>query len=300
MNNLKFILTASIVAALTLSCSDEIDSSGGGSNTEFYTLKSKTADQFTYVEVYQDEDCEDGGILKIEEDTDEYTINYSIKNNIMTWEDEYAEDSLNFKGTSNELIGTWTRTKNKNASCEEKSYKDCVEYDYETYQCKKYEEEKYFSCKQGWNITKAVFTERNVSITTDYCTTDRMIEGQAWSGGDDGWRMRSISCDTYEIYKGTDKVTVKENRNNVEVSYKGKTCKMSEPTKAQKEAACKEAWNKYHQTEEYWDDYYYDILRKGFYDCLKKDMPKGFWVDDDDNSQEKVMQKFMPLSQNPN
>jgi len=333
MNKLKFFLSASIAAALTISCSDEGGDDPGSPSieSETYELVSKTSDQFTYAEVDSRERCTDGGKLEQRTETYNNTVNYSISNNIMTWENRWREDTLNFKGTSNNLIGTWTRTKNKDASCRKETetwcrresddcletYEYCLEWDdyYEEcldsysycseYRCEEYIEETYLSCKEGWDITKAVFTENTVGITREECETDEMTDGDIWRQGDGSWKMRPINCNSYEIYKGTDKVTVREGgNNNVEVSASnGKSCKMSEPSKAQKEAACKEAWDKYHQTEEYWNDYYGDFLWKGFYDCLKNDMPKGFWTDDEEEgaakplakAKAKATAKFKPL-----
>jgi len=315
MNKLKTILAASLAATLTLSCSSGgDDSSGGGSGliTETFTLNDVKDDQFTYVEEYEYEDCTEGGVLKTEKDTYENTVNYSIKNNIMTWKERWSDDTLNFKGTSNNLIGTWTRTKNRNVSCELRKRQYCPdgeEYNHELdeYVCKNNNTLEYsrYSCKEGWDFTEAVFTQTTVKITRDYCVTDRMApDGEPWWRGDNGWKLRPINCDTYEVYKGTEKVTIKAGRNSTELSSKGKICKMSEPSKSQKEAACREAWNKY-QNERYWDEYYEDILYKGFYDCLKNSMPKGFWVDEEDeNSSGKVAAKpaakakFAPLLKN--
>jgi len=264
MNKLKLALAASLAATLTLSCSgdpeDEDVSGGSGSNTEVYTLKDKTSSQFTYVEEYEDEYCDEGGVLKKE--TDEETVNYSITNNVMTWEYRWSDDTLNLKGTSNELMGAWTRTKNKAASCK-------METDSDGYS--------WYDCKEGYDITKAVFTATTVAITRDICETDRIKDGEVWEGGDEGWKMRVKDCDSYEIYKGSKIVTVKENRNDVVVSYGGKTCKLTEPSKSQKQAACKKAWDEYQDEDYYWD--FIHEFRESFYTCLEKDMPEGFWVE---------------------
>ena len=265
----KIILTAAIASALalTLSCSNGGDDDSGGSG-EVFTLTEKKSDRFTYEEVYEEENCASGGTLKTEKYVDERTVRYSIKNNVMTWESRRSDDTLKFKGSSNELIGTWTRTKNKAASCElQTSY---------------YDGESYYECKEGYDITKAVFTETTVAITRDICETDEIVSGSPWRRGDEGWKMRPINCDSYEIYKGAKVVTVKENGHNVEVSSGGKTCKMSEPSKSQKQAACKEAWNK---SKSEYEHYYWEILEEleeNFFDCLKQKMPEGFWVERDD------------------
>jgi len=298
MNKLKIILTATLAAVLTLSCSsgdDEGSSGGSGPITESFTLKDVTADQFTYVEVEVYDRCEEGGVLKIEVETYEETVKYSIKNNIMTWSNRWAEDTLNFKGTSNELIGTWTRTKDKNASCGPRTERYCTgggHWDYETdeWVCERYEEDTWNECKSGYDITKAVITATTIAITRDECRTDEMTERTY-----NGWTRRVVNCDTYEMVKGSDKVTVRETRANIEISYKGKSCRMSEPSKAQKEAACREAWNKYHLTDNYWDDYYWDILEGDFEACLKRILPPELMGGGDDyddyNSYGKVAAK---------
>jgi len=298
MNKLKFILAASLAAALTLSCSsgdDEGGGGGGGSTTETFTLKNVKDDQFTYVEAWEDDDCTEGGVLKIEKDTYENTVNYSIKNNIMTW-DRWS-DTLNFKGTSNELIGTWTRAKNRNASCELHKRTYCPDGEYyddmlNDYVCKNNNTQEYqrYSCKEDWNLTEAVFTQTTVKITYEYCVTDRMADWEPWREGEPGWKSKPISCDTYEVSKGSEKVTIKQNRNGIEVSSKGETCKRSKPSESQMRAACQKAWNE-HKDEEYWDEYYYEILYSAFEDCLLKSMPKGFYVVDDDDDYGKVAAK---------
>ncbi|GBU26218.1 hypothetical protein R83H12_02912 [Fibrobacteria bacterium R8-3-H12] len=75
----------------------------------------------------------DDGELKIYEYIEENTVNYSINNNILTWKYIRKNDTLNFKGTSNELIGTWTRTKDKYHLIEEywkDYYYDILEKDF--------------------------------------------------------------------------------------------------------------------------------------------------------------------------
>jgi hypothetical protein len=222
------------------------DESGGFVSTEVYTLVNKTADQFTYMEVYEDEYCE-GGVLKNEKDSSSNIINYSINNKIMTWKGRW-HDTLNFKGTSNEFIGTWTRTKNKAASCG-------IDEEYDDYYC-----------KRGYDIIKAVFTETNVSITRDICYTDQLEDVEEEING---WKTK-VDCNTVEIYKGTDKATMKiTNNEEISYSYKGESCTIE---KSKKEAACKKAWDKYHLTDDYLEDYY-DILYKDFDDCLKRILP---------------------------
>jgi len=299
MNKLKLILTASIATALTISCSDgEGGSTNGISDTEVFTLKSKNADSFTFVEDELWYECTNGGILKQMNDTYERTMNYSIKNTTMTLKQQWGNenDTLNFKGTSNNLIGTWTRTKNKDASCG---------YEYDNY-----DNEYYYECKEGWDITKVVITEKNVSVTYDICYTDELNTMQDRNG----WKQRVVDCNTYEIYKGSDKITVKltikTNEYSQEISYKGKSCKYSEHdySKSERESACKEAWNKYKDDND-WEDYYYDILRKNrnenrkdYEDCMKKYMPSELMENDDKDESviAKAKAKFKPLSKKLN
>jgi hypothetical protein len=239
--------------------------SGGSKDVKVYDLVNKTADQFTYMEAYEDEYCYEGGVLKNEKDSSSKTINYSINNKIMTWEYKWSHDTLNFKGTSNELIGTWTRTKNKAASC--KLYTD------------DYYGDSWYECKEGYNITKAVFTETNVEITRDICYTDEMEDGRE---EENGWKQRVVDCNIVELYKGTDKIMGEITKDKETISYKGESCTIEfDPPKSQKEAACREAWNRY-QEEYYWEDYYYDILYKDFNDCLKRILPAELMKDDDD------------------
>jgi len=292
MNKLKFILAASIAATLTLSCTDGGGDDGGGSSssgggdepggsssggnepsgtTETYSLLDVDSDYFTYREVTKEEYCAYGGVLETENYPNENTVNYSIDNKILTWQNYWYDDTLQFKGTSNELIGPWTRTKDKNASCGlvDDYYEYCADGywddDYEDYICIEYDTESYsyYSCKEGYDITKAVFTDATVAITRNYCPTDYEIDGDDYGNG---WRSRVVDCNTMEIYKGSDKITLKETRTSEETSYRGKSCKRSEPSEAQKKAACRKAWNEYEDVDSYWE-----ILREQdyvYYECL--------------------------------
>jgi len=314
MHKLKIVLTASIAAVLTLSCSNtdilngessnsngggnessssgdqsggnngggnKSSSSGGKSNssnsdggdgsgsfiiTKVYNLLDKTDKQFTYLIESVYDHCTDGGVFKSEEDNWPHTINYSINNKTMTWQNEWShsdDDTLNFKGTSNELIGTWIRTKNRDASCEVNgSWRDC---------------------KDDWQTTKVVLTETKVEITLDICYTDKeMVDG-----GDEGygWKWRVVDCNTAELYKGTDIITMKitiNDINEITYSYKGESCSdVFEPSISRKQAACREAWDK-HQNDEYWNDYYWDFLRKDFNDCMVHLVPPELIAGDDE------------------
>lgn len=275
MNKLKFslnILLSLLIGGIGIqtltSCSDGGDDGplgGGGPITETYTLKGKTDSQFTYVEEEEYYSCEDGGILETRRETDEETIYYSIENNTLTWENKYSDDdTLNFKGTSRELVGTWTRTKNKAAACRISEYDDT-----------------YKECKEGYDITQAVFTNTTVAITRDECFTDEIVDGSTYYNYR-GWKVKIIDCNTIEISKGAEKITVKETRTSEEVSYKGKSCKASEPSKSQSQAACQKAWNEY-QDEYYWEEYYYEFLYADFDKCVKGlNLPPEFYEDDDE------------------
>ncbi|MDR2594043.1 MAG: hypothetical protein LBC87_04655 [Fibromonadaceae bacterium] len=258
--------------------SSSISNSGDGSGsfiiTRIYDLLNKTDKKFTYLIKSVEEYCADGGVFKSEEDNWDHIINYSINNKTMTWKSEYShsdQDTINFKGTSNELIGTWTRTKNKAISC------------------KINDDDDWWDCKHDWDVTKVVFTEANVEITYDICYTDEEII----DGKDEGygWKWRIIDCNNAEVYKGTEKIAMKVTINDLTYSYNGNSCTTTfEPSESEKEAACREAWNE-HQNEEYWSDYYYDILDKDFYDCMKRLVPPELAGE----PAAKVKAKFKPL-----
>jgi len=298
MNKFKFILSASIAAVLTLSCSNndvddpppngKISSSSRGvsgssssdadnnrssssssnissssqktssssnenpsegySETETYNVEYDE-NNFKYTEVIKQDYCGEGGILETDDNSYENYINYSIEDSIMVWEQpDYS--TLDFKGTLDDIMGTWTRTIDKATSCD---YDE--EYDY------------YYYCNDGWNITKAVFTNETVSITRNICLTKDQYHynGEEWWAASD-WTIKVVDCNTLEISDGSNKLTHKITKTGEEYSYKGSTCKYNEPSKTKKEAACKEAWNS--------DEDYEDILRKDYYSCLKGLLPE--------------------------
>jgi len=269
MHKFKIIsLTAGIAATLTLSCSNGDDNTGGGGSpvTETYTLENKTATQFTYTEVEKDDERCSNGVL--EEREYPRTIHYSIQNNIMTWQDEYADDdtdTLHLKGTSNELTGTWTRTKNKASSCRLYTEKYCINW--ESGGCNDYEEETWYGCKEGYDITQAVFTETTLKITRDECWTDEVENGRNYKG----WIMKVIDCDATEYSKGSEKLTYRETRTTEVINYKGRSCSYQKPTKAQKQAACQKAWN---ENKDYWD--ILDEAKESYHNCLEGLLPPEF------------------------
>jgi len=336
MNKLKFILTASIAAILTLSCGmledskddkssdssgDKVSSSskgnGGGSSsgsttgiTKTYDLVDKTSDQFTYEEKY--DICTEG---KFKPDSSEYTFNYSIKNNVLSAYTYSEEDTLNFKGTSNKLVGTWTRTKSScekvvyDTYCSEYNYDACIdlehicsEYDefddcidygsyycydeefyYDDSNCLKHDEVSYNHCKDGYDITKAVVTEENISITRNACPNDVYVNGNDIRNG---WKIKVVDCNTYEISKGSDKITVKQDGEAETYTYKSKSCKYDAPSKDEKAAACASAWDRYQDEDYMW------ILRQDFNDCLNDLLPEDYlYCDSYDCWADKILAK---------
>jgi hypothetical protein len=285
MNRTKPILVAaiSIAMALTISCSsdDGDDSStssssgtdgnsssgteGGDSNgdtfTESLAIKEVTNNSFTYVgsEGY---DCQSNGTLEKYEYTE--TAAYSINNGVLAikWDIWREAPEFNFNGNSSSLIGTWTRNKNKAAHCKEQYYRG----EYEG-----------FYCDENYDITKAVFTQNNVSITYDFCWTDEIKDGDVdWRG----WTAKVIDCSNAERRKGNDvvryNIKVSEKSGKWTLTYNGKSCERSwsEPSVSDMEKACKEAVEK---GGHYYQDYYEDLLyfseEKKLEECMKD---KGF------------------------
>jgi len=230
-------------------------SSRGGSNssggtTETYVLLNNDIDgeYFTYLIPDYYESCEAGTYKTEPGEVDQY---YSIDDKTMTW--SLWSDTLLFKGTSDDLIGTWTR---KKSVCELDE-----DYDYDMY------------CKEGYDITKAVLTETTVAITRDVCPTDYEIDGSSFV---EGWQLKVKDCNTLEISKGSDKITViQSNDGGEKTTYNGNSCSL-ELTKAKKQAACVKAWN------EWMDDDYEWVLENDYAVCLKGILPKEFFEGDDE------------------
>ena len=271
MKTRSFLLAAGIVLAMvfTLSCSGDDGNEGDSSSsvggnrkgsreiTEVYALKAITDNSFTftYIDTISGTDyCGAFGVLKRKADVHDETINYSISNNILVWQGDYA-DSLHFIGTSNNLIGAWTR------------------------EVKKY--------GQFQNIAKAEFMENELRITYDYCASDRMLLRYGEDRGN-GWKIRNVNCETYEMYKGNEVITVKETSrldviSSLSITYKGKTCKT--PTISQHEQACSDAWNRLLQVtditelavellEIYLEEYFYkEQIEEEFAECLVNTIP---------------------------
>jgi len=272
MNKFKILMMVSIIAALTLSCQpvkdDEPDddvvggsssggNSGGGSSSgsnsgTTYNLVDSGVDgdgdaYFAYSVPGGWELCEEG--VYSPEDY-EHTIYYSIDNKKMTWglDPDY---SIQFSGTSNELIGTWTRTKSKCELVDDYYYGESMMY-----------------CRPNYDVTKAVFTDATVAITRQICPTDDNVDG---SSPADGWTLKVKDCNTLEVSNGSDKIAVTQSNDGGEkTTYKGKSCELS-VTKAKKQAACKTAW------EEWEDGDYMWILNRDYNECLEGILPEEFF-----------------------
>ncbi|MDR0515591.1 MAG: hypothetical protein LBH25_00930 [Fibromonadaceae bacterium] len=294
--NHKFLLSASLflAAIFTFSCAgdDEVNppdycwsdkdnafiscSTGSGSNgsreyTEKFIIIESDDYSFAYADTGTANKCKEGGILEKEiSGISVYEADYSISNNTLAWEPrKIGRDTLNFKGTSSSLTGTWTRT--KNASCKSSGDDDYNEH-----------------C----SITKAVFTEKTLTLTHSVCPTDILTNGSE----EKGWKLKVVDCNAIELSKGSDKVTGKTFKTKYgfsgEMVYKGKTCKfngrIAQPSYADREKACKDAWNKVQRYEE-WDNndlkWLYDESLKhnsdmasydNYVKCLCETLPKDF------------------------
>ncbi|MCL1957612.1 MAG: hypothetical protein FWF63_09840 [Fibromonadales bacterium] len=294
MNKFKAILAAtSIAAVLTLSCTGEEPededlssssgnelssggSSGSGSSTggtptgTTYALIDRGIDSdedayFEYSIPDSDEYCEEGRYVTEPMERRRY---YSINNKTMIWglESTFEDgDSLMFKGTSDTLIGTWTRTRNKAASCG-------LEYNY-------YYGDYYYKCKPDHDITKVVLTDSTVAITRDLCPTDILENGRTVVTN---WKINIVNCNTFEYSNGSaDKITLTVNAiehidRGSKVTYKGKSCERQVPTKAQKQTFCRDALNEDYATL---DEMIYNEITQPFYNCLYFEdvMPKEFF-----------------------
>jgi hypothetical protein len=264
--------------------------SGNPGTPDSYTLVSYNSNSFTYnwdSESYRCIDLNGGTLEKETYDFTEamgYSMYYSNGNYILvlgrcnSWSSGMNgimnctgfsdTDTIHFKGTSSNLIGTWTRTKDKAASCKMKTERYCKDYDSDKCECKEYKEESWMDCKEYWDYTKLVFTQNTVAITRDYCRTDGMIDEEV---RDNGWRYKITGCDTYEMSKGTEKVTVRINKGtnweSWEGTYKGKTCKLTETSVSQRAKACSDAWKTGVSGSEL-EEAYYDLLDKERFKCL--------------------------------
>ena len=231
MNKTKSILrlAISIALAFTFSCSSggddtgksSCESSSGGKNrngsrkiTEVYALKNITDNSFTftYIDTIPGSDyCGVSGVLKRKAEVYDVTMDYIINNKTLVWQYGYDGDGPQFCGNSDNLTGTWTRGINKYGDFE--------------------------------NVTKAEFIGNELKVTYDYCAPDRIFFRYGEDRGN-GWKIRNVNCETYEIYKGNEVITVKETSSRdvistLVITYKGKTC--GRPI-SYYENACSEAW----------------------------------------------------------
>jgi hypothetical protein len=225
MNKTKSILRLAISIAIVFTFSCSSGSDGGGNNsddinrngsrkiTEVYALKDITDKSFTfiYIDTIPGSDyCGVSGILKRKAEVYDVTMDYIINNKTLVWQYGY-DDGLQFRGTSDNLVGTWTRGINKYGDFE--------------------------------NVTKAEFIGNELKVTYDYCAPDRIFFRYGEDRGN-GWKIRNVNCETYEIYKGNEAITVKETSSRdvistLVITYKGKTC--GHPI-SYYENACSEAW----------------------------------------------------------
>jgi len=256
------------------SSDDGSSSSRGGSNSsgadKTYELADHDDESFTYLEEEREYSCEENGNLNFTIETSDNTVYYSIEDQIMTWGNDYnllEGDTIQLKGSSDELKGTWTRTKSKDNSCTLKSDDD---YSFSWFECKNY-----------YDITKAVITSSSVTITREVCDTDEAVNDSEING----WKIKVVDCNTVEYSKGSYKVTEKSTETSEEVRYNSQTCKLSY-AETDKRAACKEAWDIYQEEgadDISYLDYYYrtSIYRKedAFDDCLKSKLPPEFLED---------------------
>jgi len=192
--------------------------------------------------------CEEGKLTTVK-DTSEMDLYYSIDNKILTITQWY--DTVQFKGSGNELVDTWTRKKgSKDSSCEPE-----------------YEGALYLYCKNNYDITKAVFTDSKVTITREECYTDKYVNGYVneWNG----YTTNVKDCNTLEYSNGSEKITKTLSKTGEKISYKNKVVCEYAPTKDQQKAACEKAW------EDRDDDYEW-ILRKDYINCQNENLPEDF------------------------
>jgi hypothetical protein len=249
-------------------------SSGGGGDfsgesvklTKIYALGNITDNIFEHFETYEDYSCHEGGV--IERWIDDYpdSVYYSISNNILVWQEKWWKDTIHFSGISNSLSGTWTRTKN--------SRENSCEFDME---------DNDWVCKSGWSFVKAEFLADTLKVTSDYCMTEE-VSANDWQGD---WETRIINCSTYEIIKGTEKITVKFGVSIVgtlaySFAYNDKICYWNqERSFSQAQAACTKAWNKVQAEGGRLYEHYEDILfNSELEECMSENgFPTG-WIEE--------------------
>jgi hypothetical protein len=213
--------------------------------TEIYALGHIDDSFFVYSETYEWYDCKEDGTIERRIHRAE-AVSYSISDNTLVWLDYWQADMLHFSGTSNNLIGTWTRTKSIDS-----------------------------------DIVKAEFTDDTLKVIRNFCIADEIDEDD----GINGWEAISIGCNTYEESKGTEKVTIKAMLSNngslaLSYTYNGKTCYWDQEfTPSRSQAACTEAWNKAQAKGGEASYYYHNIVNGSeVYACMREnEFPADFW-----------------------
>jgi len=102
-----------------ISCSSNDGNNNSVNETESFAVKNTTEASFTIADEDSKYDCNDGELAIEKLDV---IINYSIKDNILTWEAGYStyehsdgewyDIGMKFDGKSNSLAGVWTRKLN--------------------------------------------------------------------------------------------------------------------------------------------------------------------------------------------
>ncbi|MCL2282985.1 MAG: hypothetical protein FWC26_06680 [Fibromonadales bacterium] len=269
--NIKFLLfAASISLAIAItSCSSNNDENENfpGDNpslrgdtliiTRTYVVEEMASDFFTIFE--EEYYCnEDNGKFGLEREYMEYPRYYSREAAKMPY--EINDGILNlwdmqFKGTSSSLVGTWTQDSLLKCKSE---YSDCSEALY----FRKAMEE-------------LIFTQDSLTITEHICLKDRYRkDGEIRQTGI--W-WKSVNCNTFEISKGSEKVTIIYEgfkQDEQKLIYKGKTCSSSDYSNSEKEIACKNAYDK--SKAEGGSSYrYYNELAGPFKKCIEnKSVPE--------------------------
>jgi hypothetical protein len=197
---------------------------GGKIVTEVYAIKEIRPD-FIIVE-YPDYECTEEGLKERASSWLMRGFYYSVNNNVLTF--GRSGSNVKFNGTSNDIIGTWTRSKNKAAHCKDYYDEYDDEYDYE--------------CEDGYDITKFVVTAQTVTATRDMCPTDIFKNGE----NKDGYTIRVTNCFTATISNGVNtlKMEFDLNKMSQKVTYNGKSCETKlRPTEAERRTACNKAIN---------------------------------------------------------
>jgi hypothetical protein len=291
MSKLKTLALAaslSLTAAFTLSCSsDSEEGSGGGSGpmASAYPITEMEPGYLSWKETYTYYECTEAGLREEIETYTEY-LEYSINNKVLTAHSWY---DIKFNGTTDNIIGTWTRNKNKAASCRD-------EYD-------EWDDEYYYWCDHGYDITKLEITNQTVKVTQDICLTDEIKDGEDLYRN--GYLAKVIDCNSVNVSKDgkTIKISVKilGNDNYEETwTYNGKSCKRSR-TESDSKAACNKAIAEC-QGDSYSyciEDAYYNYRYQSYYICLEENMPSDFslWEGSDDSSSDNELGKSLAKPQ---